>query len=416
MIKKPGEDNFTHEIRQKLEDYRPNYNPSSWNKINAQLQNNKPTFQLKPWLTASAAVTLVTLITVFLYKHINTSSDIIYQLNTLTTEINDLKTQNTLLANQVQSHSKNTHPSGRNKAIEAKRHNSHSLPKHDNILSSSTPTNKTLRPTKLKKLAPTILFNEAKINTTQPIKHQSTPITQNKNQETPLKKKGEKIKLNLNKLLSEKYTGPTQLYASSNSNNELNIDGYNKFSQSFGVGIAGKLTPKVHISGGANIGLFNWSLTNKYSHYDYTYSADSTSMNTYTINDSTITDKSEWQYIDIPIQFHYAFFNTNKSTIDAYIGTSARFFLKEKYESSKEVDNEIVESTIIKYSAIKNYHLLAKLNIGFSYSYKINNKWMLKMQPHYTMSLQKLSAMHIKNKSIGINFNVCYYIKNRKSL
>jgi opacity protein-like surface antigen len=455
-MKRPGEDNLTEHIRQELENYAPAYNPASWDKLNSRLQTSKPVFHHKPSIIWLVSGILITLLLLYIFNIQQVTEDTNAKIKSINNGLCELKNHNNNLIRNINDQNNKLNAIGNNVNIYSDSAYNKNIQKVQNTSGTSNciDSNIHMNQSKSQSLKTSTyidhfeaihntantkstnsnyqLFNINKLD-----KHianydssflNNIELQYNKlltapakdsiaNQQSKYINKLKKAKLNLHDSFNSKLTGPIYIYTSMSVTSELNIDGNARLSYAVGAGLAGNISDNIYISVGANWGQLNWSDINKYYNKQYTLSEDTSVISVSTTLDSTITYNNKWQYIDVPIQVHYVISATNRSSMDTYLGTSARLFLKEKYETIKEVDGSIIEYSATSYGAFKNYNLVAKLNIGFSYNYLLTDKLKFKLQPQYSMSLHNLSAKNIKNSSLGLNFNICYrFNKNNPSL
>ena len=118
-------------------------------------------------------------------------------------------------------------------------------------------------------------------------------------------------------------------------------------------------------------------------------------------------------YLDMPIDIGLRIFEFNKSSMYLNAGISARFYIKERYEETLTI-GEDVQNNQLSYGILENYHILAKLNLGLCYSYLLSERWSIQAIPRYSFSLQELGGKEIKNSSWGLSLNLVYKFRKEQ--
>ncbi len=454
---KPTDEHIINDIREKLDNYRPAYNPESWQKMSNKLDQqkvigNRTNFGTWMFGFFSGIILSIVIVSFYInqnnYKYqnskplIETNSTASYQIDSLKLLLhkkNNMYANNSSVYKFTQNHQKidfNLRDNNNQLKLSP-------LPKSNIYINYIDPVSSDKnRSTRVnssgidipKRLEPINMVQNDTIvrkNIVVPISDNNKE--KNNNYNTPRKRnpfcwKKFMANFKLEDELLKNFTGPqlAKFYYSP----ELMIGNFQdkaRMSHAIGLTTEGRITNRLSLGIGAEFRKFGWKKHLEYGSEIMKYetkiiieATDTSAAITKTDSalvyrtDSTKINSGSWQYFEIPFNIRYKLTENAKSSLWINTGISAMIYNKEEYKSILTIDESTTE-TSETYKPYKNFHIPARFKLGLEYRYNITDRWSLSLESYYRWSWNSLGEHKLKPGAIGINAGVIYRFKEKRS-
>jgi len=440
---RPSDEHIMNDIREKLNSYRPAYQPESWQQMSGKLDQQAfatPKFNFTSWLLGVASglilTTLIIGIILFNQQHKTTLLNTTYieQIDSLKHIIEQNKKNNTLHSSYTSDFdiSNTNHLSGENNQdknllppipiVDISLSKSWPISNHTNYLKDENMT----QVMDFEKLHPNHCSLNDSINTIYP-RNQIELIhpTQISNKEKLKRKRTpfnwEIFNLKIKDEPLSKFTGPNllKLYYSP----ELIFSDFQDapgISHGIGISTEGALTRRLSMGIGTEFRTYKWKKNIEYGSEKWKYSsiiiAEATDTTPAILKndsawvyqvDSLRTNTGSWQYFEIPVELRYQLMETRHSSLYLSGSISALLFYKEDYDSALSKDGKKTNNSESS-NPFKNYHIPARFKFGLEYRYKLKNRFSLSIEPYYRGSWNGLGTHQLKPGAFGLNTGIIY--------
>jgi len=446
---KPNDEHMVNEIREKLENFQPAYNPESWQKMSAKLDQHvsvEKKRNFRTWFFGfGSGILFSVLVITFIFlqnqeKTTNTNQAYQQQIDSLQILVskNRVSTDNEIVRVEylpsVNRLDKGIANRGNDKFLAFSENVNVDLYYPQEVIAD-------IDLTKYRNVLPVFAREKNLPNGWWNIdtikRNESVPLLADMTEEIEKSVKNKKIKafrwkgfkagFKLHDEFYKDFTGPDK-FRVYYSPEFMFGDFQNKTGISQGVGIMteGPVSKRLSFGLGAEFRTYNWQKNIEYSSLKMSINevviepaTDSTeavmridSTEIFSV-DSLRINSGNWQYFEIPFEIRYKLMQNRKSSLYLNSSVSVLLFYKEDYESELKIGGQS-NKTSESFAPFKNYHIPARIKLGLEYRYALNNRWSFSVEPYYRWNWNALGAQQLNPGAFGINAGVVYRFRLMK--